>query len=648
MKRWTIQRKEDGGPGDETACERPDCPVGADSEHAPENGNGNGNHSRRRIRKIHWRTIDISPEMFVEVTNRELQGAAAMESAPDTDEGLQELLRICDYHFLMGLRAPRNSVLPDEQRPEGQMRLHGFLPLGIAFDQQIQDEALYVLVRDREPPLAQPPYLKHEIYRYLKTILGRHLEESRHLVLLGTGGRLVEQGVNYFYYHVKIEAGEGDDEVATPPLSINVQPNDPEAIRQARLWLMDAIYRRASDVHLEPGDGAGRVRMRVDGEMVQTHSGIPPSILVQVITWIKAQSRMDISERRRPLDGGLRLAYTSSRNDTRIVDVRVSTIPTIHGQKMVMRLLDPETLKELAAGGLRGTIPDERLHHLFTDALDTRDGIVLVTGPTGSGKTTTLNSALFHLLRQHGERRNIVTIEDPVEYNVGGVNQIQVNEQAGVTFSRALRSILRQDPDIVLVGEIRDPDTAAVAIQAALTGHLILATLHTNDALGAVQRLEDLGVSPFLLAATARIFQAQRLVRTLCPHCGKRCPLDEATMRRKVRAGRLAQHEELFFRPGATVFDPVGCALCNHTGFSGRTAVMEMAVMTPELITAIEKKEPSRELERIARHSGYRPMIENGVDLICKGTTALSEIEAISLNANPFDDEPVDEEVADE
>lgn len=602
----------------------------------PGSQSGLGRRNGRPRLQVHWRAIDVAPEMFVPVRDRALVTNARVRTAPekavaDHEEGA-EIQNICDYGFIMSLKAPPESSLPDPQRPEGLMRHHGFLPLGIARDKELDADALYVLIRERDKPQPAPPFLRHDVWDSLVAILSPHSERFLHVVLLGTGGRIVDRVVDFFYYQVEIQASESADVVAVgEPLSIDVQPDDPPQIAQARYWLRNAIDSRASDIHLEPGDGAGRLRLRIDGEMIKIQAGIALGDLMQVITWIKAQGHMDISERRRPQDGGIRLAY-SQGGVRRLIDVRISTIPTVHGQKMVMRLLDPETLQALAAKGLQTTIRDPAMCARFTEALSTRDGIVLVTGPTGSGKTTTLNSGLFHLLRTHGDSRNIVTIEDPVEYNVAGANQTQVNEQAGVTFARALRSILRQDPDIVLVGEIRDPETAAVAIQAALTGHLILATLHTNDSLGAVERLQDLGVSPFLIASTVRVFQAQRLVRTLCPNCGTKRPLSGDELRRKVLASRLAPHAERLLAADGRIFEPLGCPRCEFTGYLGRVAVMEMAVVTPELTAAIEARKPMRELNAVARQSGFRPMLEHGIEMVCAGQTTLSEVEAISLN----------------
>lgn len=616
----------------------------ANGSGVPNGAEGKANGQNRLT--VHWRVVDVAPEMFVQVRDKALvdraQSRAMQTSAGAETDGPFDVPAICDYQFIMSLKAPNHSPLPDPQRPEGLMRHHGLLPLGIDLDRELHEQAVYVLVRDREKPLPAPPFLRHDVWSCLVSLLGKRMDGIRHVVLLGTGGRVVDRVVDFFYYQVEIQAEETAEVAAAgEPLSIDVQPDDPLQIAQARYWLRNAVDSRASDVHLEPGDGKGRLRLRIDGEMIKIQDGISPGDLMQVITWIKAQGRMDISERRRPQDGGIRLAY-SQGGMQRLIDVRISTIPTIHGQKMVMRLLDPETLQALAAKGLQTTIRDSRLCAQFTEALSARDGIVLVTGPTGSGKTTTLNSGLFHLLRTYGDSRNIVTIEDPVEYNVAGANQTQVNEQAGVTFARALRSILRQDPDIVLVGEIRDPDTAAVAIQAALTGHLILATLHTNDSLGAVERLQDLGVSPFLIASTVRIFQAQRLVRKLCPHCGHKRHLDSDDLSRKVAAGRLASHAERLLAPGVVVYEPTGCPRCEFTGYLGRMALMEIAVATPELVAAIEAKVSMHELNRIARCSGFRPMVDHGVEMICAGETTLSEVESISLNTKAPSDSTED------
>ena len=605
----------------------------------PHEGVFHGLRESARVRNVHWRTMDLSAETFRIIRDEAVLAKSGKEQAQRKESVGDErlLLEVSDYDFIMAFKAPEDSPLSDPERPEGIMRHHGFLPMGIAHDAALDAEALYVLVRERERPMAAPPYVRQHVYNRMLAVLGEALNRHVHLILIGTGGRLVDQAVEFFYYQVEITDTGAIAPGAGEPLSVNDHGGDPQPVRQARFWLRNAIIRSASDLHLEPGDGAARLRYRIDGELIKVQDRIPPADMVQALTWIKAQANMDISERRRPQDGGIRLSFQEAGKE-RIVDVRISTIPTVHGQKMVLRLLDPETLRSLASEGLHKTILDEHLHDMFVHALNARDGIVLVTGPTGSGKTTTLNAGLFHLLRQYGDRRNMVTIEDPVEYNVPGVNQIPVNEQAGVTFARALRSILRQDPDIVLVGEIRDPETASVAVQAALTGHLILATLHTNDALGAVQRLRDLGASPFLIANTVRLLQAQRLIRTLCPFCGKDKPVSITQVQNRLLHDRLAAYREVLCTPAATVYDAANCPRCDHTGFSGRVAVMEMTPMHRGVALSIERGDPAAELVAQARRHGFRPMVENAVTLVSKGVTALSEVEAISMSLAIGDD----------
>lgn len=610
----------------------------ADSEHEADGLNARTPRPRRRSRNVTWRSVDISPEMFKIVGRKAAGDADSLKDeagARQLHKGdMDLLLRVCDRHFIEKWKTFSESL-----------HFEAFLPLGIADLAELEEDqrrAVYILTGYPNPPRPVAPFLKLEEWNTLKSIIGNQVAPRTDVVLLGTNSQTVRQAVDYFYYETEIRVtGEDNLEETVRPLSVHDQPEDPHQIKQARLWLRKAIFTGASDIHLEPKDESARVRFRVDGELIQVKDGIPLYDLRQMITWVKAQAGMDIAERRRPIDGRIKLSHSQSGED-RLIDVRISIIPTTHGQKMVMRLLDPETLRQLAASGLHETIWDEGLRAQFNSALKSRDGIVLVTGPTGSGKTTTLNAALFNLLDIYGAKRNIVTIEDPVEYNVKGVSQVQINEQADVTFPKTLRAMLRQDPDIVLVGEIRDAETASVAIQAALTGHLILATLHTNDALSAAERMQDLGASPFLIGSTVRILQAQRLVRMLCPQCGYDRPLDRDSLRTQVSAGRLAPYLDTFLDPGSKVYeaDPQGCPKCNYTGFLGRTAVMEMASMTPTLVDGIERSLPSHELERLARKSGFRPMVENGIKLVCSGVekngttshTTLSEVEPIEMN----------------
>ena len=518
----------------------------------------------------------------------------------------------------------------------------GFIPLGIAVDGADGNvETLYVLINEQNAALKATPYMPTDIYRNLTAVLAEKVSRALAVKLVRVDSSVVNRVIDFIYYSIEIsDSGIEEGEIARP-LSVDVQPGETGVIMQARSWFREALNRGASDIHIEAmDDGVGRIRLRVNGILEILQRRIPVSDLAQIITWVKAQSHMDIAEKRKPLDGSIRISYTDSGTE-RLVDVRISTIPTAFGQKMVMRLLDPGRLRKLAKAGLSGTIWDDALRRQFEAALGMRDGIVLVTGPTGSGKTSTLNVSLMHLLSDgvFGDRKNIATIEDPIEYTIPGANQTQTNDAAGVTFAKMLRALLRQDPDIILVGEIRDPETAQIAVQAALTGHLILATLHTNDALGAVDRLKDLGISPFLIGSTLRMTQAQRLVRKLCAHCGKEHRITGEDLERKLSASQLSAYGDRLLDPGATVYEPSKCAFCNWSGFDGRVAVMEMVASNPMLVKAIEKGLSSRQLAEVAVETGYRPMLQNGVEMIRAGLTSIAEMESIALTAISDDDE---------
>ena len=373
-------------------------------------------------------------------------------------------------------------------------------------------------------------------------------------------------------------------------------------VRLVNRIVHDAVVDGASDIHIEPGDRSLRVRCRIDGML---HERLrPPHRMGPAITSrVKIMAELDISERRRPQDGDIHVLLEGRR-----VDLRVSTMPGRHGEKVVIRIIDscgavvsPERL------GI-----DLRIRKTWTDLLTAPNGIVLVTGPTGSGKSTTLYSALGSM---DADSRNLSTIEDPVEAVIPGVNQFQVNDRAGFTFAGALRSMLRQDPDVVMVGEIRDEETAGIAAQAALTGHLVLSSLHTNDACGAPVRLTHLGVEPFLVATVLRGVLAQRLVRRICPQCRHEVEVDP-THRKVVEA--VAPVE--CFHAGE------GCSRCRGTGFSGRIGVFELLVPEGAVVDAIAAAVPHRELFRIASESGIVSMREDGLRKVAEGVTTLEEV----------------------
>lgn len=607
-----------------------------------------------RFLGVAQRDAAVSPAMFEAIVAAgraaEKREAAGGEPAPEHRsvsvprelDGSALLSAVCDWKFITSLnrsvKASGGSLSEvGAEQPATLLAADCFLPAGFGLAPEFGGaEALYVFVR-RSARTEVIPYLDLAFQTRMQNFLELFERTRRPLrvVLLWMPQDILNRVISHIYFNQPIlpEGTNAAARTGDEPVSVDIQAGDDAVIRQARLWIREAIFRHASDIHIEPLERVGRIRVRVHGMLEPLASDIPHGVLIQFVTWVKAQAGMDISDNRRPLDGSIRLSYTDS-GKLHILDVRISSIPVVHGQKMVLRLLDPDALGKLSRQGLAGAIWDKALLRRFETALATRDGIVLVTGPTGSGKTTTLNISLLHLLKVEGDKKNIVTIEDPVEYSIPGANQTQVNEAAGVTFAATLRSLLRQDPDIMLVGEIRDSETAQIAVQAALTGHLILATLHTNDSLGSVARMEDLGVTPFLLGSTLRLVQAQRLVRKFCEVCGRheenRIPAE--ALPDMLSHSRLKPFLPTLIAPEARVYKPGGCIRCNGRGFDGRIAVMEMAASCPELVAAIEKNVPSRELEAVARaHAGFRPMIEDGVDMVAAGITSLEEIASISL-----------------
>ncbi len=595
----------------------------------------------KELRRRMALAMDGRPEMRGAPEVQRIQPRRAVSDVLDGEELLNV---ICDWDFMMAMNKSLRSVSSPassgtaQELPATVMSDNGFLPTGIIRDSVFGCDSLYVLVRQSAQE-ATAPFLPIDVWNRMQNFFNLHEETRRRMpvVLVWAPADVLKIAINHIYFQAPIKQDEPEAAAATsikPPLSVDVRVGDEDVIRQARSWIRDAISHHASDIHIEPQETSGRIRIRVNGNLEYLARNVSHRMMSQVTTWVKAQAGMDISDNRRALDGSLRISYTDS-GKVRVLDVRVSAIPVIGGVKMVLRLLNPDELGDISNRGLAGAIWSAPLRAKFENALSMRDGIVLVTGPTGSGKTTTLNVSLMHLLKSEvfGDTKNIVTIEDPVEYVIPGANQTQVNEAAGMTFASTLRSLLRQDPDIMLVGEIRDAETAKIAVQAALTGHLILATLHTNDALGSVARLHDLGISPFLIASTLRLVQAQRLVHRFCLECGGRPEniIPSESLRVMLSHSRLKAHIEALVAPKSTVYRPAGCVRCS-TGYAGRIAVMEMATSSPELVSAIEERVPSRELEAVARkYSGFKSMVENGVEMISHGVTSLQEIESICL-----------------
>lgn len=373
-------------------------------------------------------------------------------------------------------------------------------------------------------------------------------------------------------------------------------------IRLVDLLLSDGILSRASDIHVEPAEGGVVVRYRIDGVLRQAMK-IPRTAGLPLISRLKIMSSLDIADRLRPQDGRARVSVNGSP-----VDLRVSTLPATLGEKVVIRILNAKaTVLTLESLGMH---QDERA--AIENLLTNKEGIVLVTGPTGSGKTTTLYSAL-RLVQSEGV--NIVTVEDPVEYRLGSnIVQVQVNEKAGLTFSAALRSILRQDPDVVLLGEIRDQETAKIAVQASLTGHLVLSTLHTNDAPNAVTRLVDMGLEAYKLASALRGIVAQRLMRRLCPTC------------REPHTGEIPAKLRRFIPEGATLYRSVGCPDCSMTGYRGRYSIVEVLTMNQELERRIGAGATADKIAEAARENGMKSLWESGLRHVLAGDSALDEL----------------------
>jgi len=384
---------------------------------------------------------------------------------------------------------------------------------------------------------------------------------------------------------------------------------DASIIRFVNQVLRDAIELRASDIHLEPFEDEFRIRYRIDGDLQEVP--VPAQLKrfqPAIVSRVKILSHLNIAEKRLPQDGRIKI-----RIDEAEVDIRVSIIPMLHGEAVVMRLLRQNaTLR-----GLREIGMASREVECFQRVLQLPHGIILVTGPTGSGKTSTLYTALAAI---NDSVRKIITIEDPVEYQLKGVNQIQVNEKSGLSFARGLRSILRHDPDVVLVGEIRDQETAEIAVQASLTGHLVFSTLHTNDAPGALTRLVDMGVEPYLVASSLEAVLAQRLVRVLCTHCKEEDHSPAAT----------AFKQQIGIPTETVIYRSVGCRECRNTGFYGRHAIFEWMDTDNEIRQLILKHSSSDVIREVAQRGGMRTLAEDGWRLVRQGITTVEEVLSVT------------------
>ena len=429
----------------------------------------------------------------------------------------------------------------------------------------------------------------------------------------------LREAIDKFYGHVDLlkEAVDmsyvvEDDDTAPPQAELAESLEDlvskaeeAPVIKLVDLLLIQAVRERASDIHIEPYKDRINVRLRIDGVLYQI---APPSqhLMQALISRIKILSRMDIAEKRLPQDGGFGVKV-----EDRPIDVRVSVIPTIFGEKAVLRILDKRAVAhDLDKLGFSADDLDK-----FKSSILKPYGLVFITGPTGSGKSTTLYSALSLI---KSPKKNIITIEDPVEYHISGINQVQVKPAIGLTFANGLRAFLRQDPDIMMVGEVRDLETAGICVRAALTGHLVLSTLHTNDAPSAVTRLVDIGVEPYLVSSSLLLIMAQRLARKLCPKCKEASEMPDD----------IAKRYKLVKK---NVFKAKGCEFCRNTGYFGRIAVGEVLVANDEIRELIAKNSTLAQIREAAKRNGMKSLFERGIDKVLEGSTSIEEIMSIAL-----------------
>ena len=506
-----------------------------------------------------------------------------------TERGLAE-----GYATLLGVqiagpaRYPEAAVLPERLSPR-------FLRTARALPLAIEDGALTLAVADALDEFSPAAIAA-------ATGLGVRLEIAVPIELEAAFGRLYPEG------EAAETAGGGDGGEALEEDAERLKDLASEApvIRLVNQIISRAVETHASDIHIEPFEDRLRVRYRYDGVLHEA-DGQPARLAPAIISRVKIMSKLDIAERRLPQDGRIKLAVRGTE-----IDFRVSTTPTLYGEKLVLRVLDRSSVVfDYEKLGLPPNVVRE-----WTRALDLPNGILLVTGPTGSGKTTTLYTGLTTI---NAVTRNIVTVEDPIEYQLQGINQTQIKPQIGLNFAAMLRSILRQDPDVIMVGEIRDLETAQIAVQAALTGHLVLSTLHTNSAAATITRLRDLGLEDYLMTAVLRGILAQRLVRRLCDACKRETAAPPELIKRFGLEERQAQAP-------VRLWHPVGCAQCRSSGYKGRQAIAEFLQPNPEIEHLIFSKADQAEVERAAVAHGMVTMFQAGLNAALAGTTTLEEV----------------------
>lgn len=505
-----------------------------------------------------------------------------------------------EYVTLEGIEIPPGVI---ELVPESVARENIVLPVAM------EDDALVVCLSDPS---------KFEVIDKLRFILNKDIK-----VVMGSRAA-IQDAINRHYGQSETESVDSMlveftetqiEFTATEMVQADTGDEDENApiIKLVNLIIQEAIQMRASDIHIEPFEDRIRIRYRIDGALVERDSP-PRRLLAALISRVKIMGSIDIAEKRRPQDGRIK-----TRSGGMDYDLRVSVLPTNHGQAIVLRILDRQNIKV----GIRNLGFSEDNYRSFQNIIRRPNGIFLVTGPTGSGKTTTLYSALGELNRPD---RKIITAEDPVEYYLPGINQVEVRANIGLNFSRIIRAMLRQAPNVILVGEIRDVETADMAIQASLTGHLVFSTLHTNDAPGSITRLIDMGVQPFLVASSVMAVMAQRLVRVVCGNC--REPY-------VPHPGELQQFDiSSEDAAKATFVRGKGCNKCQHTGYRGRNAVFELMLMNSTLRDMTFRSEPTQNLRRQARLLGMKTIVDDATLKALKGVTTLAEVQKLQSSSD--------------
>ena len=480
--------------------------------------------------------------------------------------------------------ARENCILPLAEEEDGSLKIIMSDP----DDMETLDKLRFILDRRIEVVLAPREAILEAINRYY----GQNDAESHDSILQEFTDTAID-------FTETIEEGTQTIEEE------EVDENSAPIVRLVHLIITEAVQLRASDIHIEPFEDRIRVRYRIDGVLVERDE-IPRRLHGAVLSRIKILARMDIAERRRPQDGRIKLTAAEKE-----LDLRVSVLPTNHGQAVVMRILDKENIRV----GLRQLGMAEDTLRTFRQLIRRPNGIILVTGPTGSGKTTTLYAALNELNRPD---RKIITAEDPVEYYLPGINQVEVKHDIGLDFARIIRAMLRQAPNIILVGEMRDTETAEMGIQASLTGHLVFSTLHTNDAPGAVTRMVDMGVPSYLVASSVIAVLAQRLVRVVCTKCRQPFTPSEALLELAGITPEQARE--------ATFFKGKGCSHCQKTGYRGRLGIFELMLLTPRIRELAYRNAPTQEVRNAAIQEGMRTMFQDGVMKAMQGLTTLEEV----------------------